>query len=475
MGMFPDPFDMVSSPDAAADSVAGYAGPVPGKGSGAPGKSTLTGKLPPRGGKNSKDLGKLKSDSQDFIVNGPACSQDPDLSGCLWDDSAESDAMRGRVRELITLNMPYLLDDMHAGIERPLLDTKLAAPPKSVVIALIGGLIDLVGATFIAKLSSTLKTLGTAAEVARGISEVTGQTTPMLVNMVGKLPVKQLETVAKTVVTTVKKKIEEKVKGLADTGFQAGKAAGIDFLKGLQNGFGQIVREFITIFTKGTDAEQVALLAMLENRPSLEEFEEKFRDLLARYSAEGIAHIGKRDGLSEAMYKVVCVSAYGKKIYLNVITASGPRVGARPRMVGAGGQNRDIEDPDRPASLVAIISPDLIDTAIANSGGHVEEVPMTWEGYRDGESPVHTLDMLDGAKWPPSIQGRFRSWLLGAYQESHGGNAPPDDAFSWSDPNGIDAHSAVPASAPVSPGQPVGDDAGKAMDSVSSAFDFASL
>lgn len=432
----------------------------------APGKQTLTAGIPPR---SAPARPVVDTADGEFIEHGHACSVNSDQEGCIF-TGPDADDKRMRLGQLIGVYLPLMNADMHAALARLLLDTKLAKAPASLALTLIGFAFDVLSSGLVSKIGAFAKATAAAATVAKGISQATDQGVSSLVSGLSKLPVKQVETVAKTLSGVMKDKVKGAVGKAAAHDFESNRAAKVAFLEKIQNGLSAVAVQMFATYTQGSDVDGLVLLGMLEHRPDVDGFEKKFRDLVGRYIAEQVPNIGKKSGITEAEYKLICVVAYGKKIYINVLTAEGPRVGAKPRMVGAGGQNRDIVDPDKPAELVAIISPDLVSTAIENNGGKVEEVPVTWEAYRDGIwSPVPTLDpkRSDGNLFGPSM--KFEQWLVRAYMDSHGGHAPPDDPFSWDKTFG-GAKQAPPAPPTPQAGGDAADTAASAADDAFNLF-----
>lgn len=445
MGDILDSYSASFSPDQApADSRQGYAGPVPGRG--APGKGALTDRIPPRNparaaqGADPRAL--VKADDLNFIEHGHACSNDPGQDGCIWEGPDATD-IRMRLGQLIGFRLPTMNADMHAAIGRLLLDTKLAKAPVSLALIIIGAAFDILSSSLITKIGALAKATATAAQVAQGISQAVGDDVSVLVSKLSQLPTKQVETAAKTLSGVMKDKVKKVAEKSANHDFESNRAAKVEFLQNVQNGLSAMASDMISTYTNGSDVDALVLLAMLEHRPDVNGFEAQFRDLTNRFISEEIPNIGKKkDGITEAKYKLVRIEAYGRELYLNVLTAEGPRVGAKPRMVGTGGQNKDIIDPDKSAELVAIVSPDLVPTAIANNGGTVETMSMTWEEYQDGKTPVPTLDLFrsDGYLFGPA--GKFEIWIRNAYMKAHGGQVP-DDVF-WFAPDKSDKKPATP-------------------------------
>lgn len=446
MGDILDSYSASFSPDQApADSRQGYAGPVPGRG--APGKGALTDRIPPRNparaaqGADPRAL--VKADDLNFIEHGHACSNDPGQDGCIWEGPDATD-IRMRLGQLIGFRLPTMNADMHAAIGRLLLDTKLAKAPVSLALIIIGAAFDILSSSLITKIGALAKATATAAQVAQGISQAVGDDVSMLVGKLSQLPTKQVETAAKTLSGVMKDKVKKVAEKSANHDFESNRAAKVEFLQNVQNGLSAMASDMISTYTNGSDVDALVLLAMLEHRPDVNGFEDHFRDLVGRYMAQEIPNIGKKkDGITEAEYKLYRFKAYEDEVYVNVLLREGSRVGVKPRMVGVGGQNRELEVTDAPAMLVAIVSPDLVPTAIANNGGEVETVNLTWEKFQAGETGIPDLDLHDSGGKLIGPAGKLRAWMTKAYIQAHGGQMPPDDVF-WFAPDKSDKKPAKP-------------------------------
>lgn len=426
----PGPFAPFFSGSSDSHQPQGYAGPVPAR---SPGQRNRTDRIIPRPKvAPAQGAQALDAPDRDFVLTGFKCSNWPDAEGCLWKgDDANAEAKRMRALALLIPYMAQLFDDMYAAIQQVMLKNTLSKEPKSMALALVSVGLDLVSGGIASKVGAGLQGVATAGKVAKGIREATDQVIPAFVNIAAQLPAKDIEKVAKGFLTFGKKKAEEAIGGIAGNDFEEEKARKGAFLNALQASFRSIAASLVESFSTSSDTELLVLILMAKHGPNIAEFKAKFTDMMERYELDGIGKIGTTY-TGGGKFELVRITAYGQETYL-VVAQNGTGYIKTSHVADSRGER---EYSDGQAGLVSIVSPDLVDMAIQQSGGAMRDHAMTWKSYQKGQSPFPTLDLRKSEReWSFTMRAQFEKWITDAYKQAHGGKSPPkpkdQDPFGW--------------------------------------------
>jgi hypothetical protein len=404
----------------------------------APGKRALTDGLIPQskaGAAKPKDVRSLLDKPDlNFVEGGFFCNTHPQQLGCLWPNDVQGESKRQRALALVISYMFSVFDDMGAAIARLVLELKMAKPPTTILATLAQVGFDLLSGGVISKLSGGLEGLKAAGKVAEGVHEAADQAAPQLVQLAANLPAGEIVSMAKAFGSVGRSKTQKFVNSLNAGEFHAAVARKTGLLDYVRSTFREIAHSFVETYSTATDTELLSAILMWKYAPSLAEFMAQFASMAKRYVDEGIDGVGL-DYPGGGRREVVKVTAYGKEIFL-LFHENGTGL---IRRHGGGGMNQEDQYGDGQASLISIISSDLVKLAIQQAGGQVREFPMTWEGYKQGESPYLTVNLYrDEKDWSLNKFGEFRSWILSAYKEAHGGRLPPEyDSFFFSKPDEV--------------------------------------